>query len=476
MKDPVPHHELAAYTSKSNATKAQFHSVLFSCHSVASSVASKSLSPFSRLVHYQAMRRSNSTEMRQHTQSTFSFTMEDGGGCSCPPEVKVRQRHHTGDATSGSSFFSWSWFSLPGVRGSPRHAQSQGSDNEVEGNDIYPLITKTKNLDYEYTSQSSDSADSFDSVSFDLENQRPQTFPDKVKRPTRPLGKLRESIKEKSKPLDVNEYAACREMTKTQELWNAVSMVPPTVYCFVYMCTTAWWINADLLAKAEEDYVSDPQNFIAQVSGQTTENATWGNFRAAQFSPGCLHSDVLPALPPLTVLAVIAGTALHMPCSFLYHWKYSHTLDRIARLNHWSRRLDHAMIHLCSALYAYGSSGSLDFFLASALFNLHCMYRHFFLPHSRPRSNQLRVAIAIIAYSLPILRRGDVWIFVLFWAIVGFGLWLFSQYPIGGWSHCAFHLVIGCVPVLLLEVAKALPVAQPELMLAAQCSVLNQHS
>ncbi|KAL7556412.1 hypothetical protein ACA910_017394 [Epithemia clementina (nom. ined.)] len=53
-------------------------------------------------------------------------------------------------------------------------------------------------------------------------------------------------------------------------------------------------------------------------------------------------------------------------------------------------------------------------------------------------------------------------------------MWLFSQYLIGGWSHAAFHLVMGWTTPLFMSVAVNLPMAQPQLQFAAQCAVWAQ--
>lgn len=332
------------------------------------------------------------------------------------------------------------------------------------------------------SSSSSSLINLFDTIDLasDLESahqQKHQIQRSRPKRPAAALRLLRQSLQAKTKPLDVEKYAAGREMTKTQERCNAISMVPPTIYCIVYLLTGAW-INPDLLEKAKEDYASDPLNFQPQWPSYNHNNhgSPWNQMFLSPAAVGCLPWNFLPALPPWTILAVIVGTTVHMPFSFLYHWKYAHSLDRVSRLNHWSRRMDHSMIHFASAMFSYASSGSVDFFLACALFNLHGMYRHFCSSSPcRPRSNQLRILIAILTYSLPLLRRGDLDKFGLFWLVVATSMWLFSKYPIGGWSHSAFHLLIGFVPVIIMQVAQELPVAQPQLQFAAQCSVLNSH-
>lgn len=435
------------------------------------------------------MRRVNSQEIGERSlfDKAHSSRSEEAqhenimSGC----QVKANSNRAT-------TAFSWSWFSLPGVRELSSQASRKNAmtttvlpqpQDELE---MCPILSESLSYGFSTQISSSSSSSSSDSTDdyfepVDLEVQQTPTTKALAEKPKRPLGRLRETLRSKSKPLDVEEYAAGREMTKTQEHWNALSMVPPTIYCLVYLFTSAW-INSDLLEKAQEDYDADPLNFLPQIAEASKNNGSpWTQVMGVgnDFSPssvGCLPWNILPALPPLTILSVIVGTTAHMPFSFLYHWNYAHKLDRVARMNHWSRRLDQMMIHFASAAFSYATSGSFDFFVACALFNLHCMYRHAFLAHYRPRSNQLRIGIAILAYSLPILRRGDLDKFGLFWLIMGTSIWLFSKYPIGGWSHCAFHFLIGLVPVILMQVAKELPVSQPQIIFAAQCSVMSRHA
>ena len=289
------------------------------------------------------------------------------------------------------------------------------------------------------------------------------------------LRRFQESLRESfaMKPLDPEEYAQKRLMTAQQERMNALTMLPPSIYCILFVFLTSNWIRNDALENARRDYYADPKHFETTHS---TGFAGMLNEALADPDTGCLSPDfVFPAIPPLAVLAVFVGTLAHMPWSFVYHWYYAHRLHGQERINHWSRRMDQAMIHCSSAFYAYATSGSFHYFLACALFNLHCARRHF-LPILRPRSNQIRIGIAMVAYSLPILRRGDVERFCILWGFLGIGVWLFSKYPIGGWSHAAFHLILSVLPAIFFSVALELPVSQPQIQLAAQCSVLTQLS
>jgi hypothetical protein len=77
---------------------------------------------------------------------------------------------------------------------------------------------------------------------------------------------------------------------------------------------------------------------------------------------------------------------------------------------------------------------------------------------------------------LPIMRRGEFLLFGKLWTVLLTSGWLFGTYPIGGWSHCAFHFVIALLPSLLMNAACELPAAQDQMKLAAQCLVAGQQA
>jgi len=91
----------------------------------------------------------------------------------------------------------------------------------------------------------------------------------------------------------------------------------------------------------------------------------------------------------------------------------------------------------------------------------------------RPRHNQVRIGISILAYTIPILRRGDVLMFGKCWIIIFMSGWLFAKYPLKGWSHSAFHVVIALLPIFLMQVAVELPVSQEQISLAVHCAATN---
>lgn len=248
--------------------------------------------------------------------------------------------------------------------------------------------------------------------------------------------------------LDFEQYSSKRKMTATQEKWNALTMIPSPLYCLYYLLAGSW-VDTSLSTAAS---VTD-LDVIADAT--------------VCLPPSVWHN--LPALPPLPVVAVAAAIVVHAPFSFLYHWTYAVRPDN---LQHWSRRLDQSFIHIASALVSYGTSGSWDYFVANALFNADCVYRQF-RPTVRPRQNQIRITASILAYTLPILRRGDIHSFVQAWIVLALGGFLFSKYPIGGWSHSAFHMVMCVLPPLIMRVAATVPAAQAQMHLAAQCALAS---
>jgi hypothetical protein len=248
---------------------------------------------------------------------------------------------------------------------------------------------------------------------------------------------------------DLEQYMMKREMTVTQEKWNALTVLPNAAYCLYFVLSAQW------LSQWSVDSVVD-QSALAEgmVGGCYNTSSFW-------------HS--MPALPPLPVLAVAIGICLHAPWSFLYHWTYAHSMSATQRSKHWSRRMDQSMIHVASAFLSYASSGSLNFFFANVLYNMDCVRRQF-RPTVRPKRNQMRILFSIVAYTLPLVKRGEYSSFVHLWILFAISGWFFVQYPVGGWSHAVFHIVIAWVPPLLMRTATQLPASAPQLQLAALCA------
>jgi len=142
-------------------------------------------------------------------------------------------------------------------------------------------------------------------------------------------------------------------MTETQERGNALTMIPSPLYCIYYILAGKWLTNPAL--SFHENDTFDENNCI--------QNPWFPN----------LH-----AMPPLPVVFVALGIAIHAPFSFIYHWRFAHALTPgIARTDHWSRRLDQAMIHVASAFISYATSDSWYYFMANMLYNADCFRRQF---------------------------------------------------------------------------------------------------
>jgi hypothetical protein len=162
-----------------------------------------------------------------------------------------------------------------------------------------------------------------------------------------PLIPEEENVGETKKPVehDVHVYMARREMTERQERWNALTMIPSPLYCIYYLLACKW------LTFSQENYENVPED-------------------------ECGHSPIYYA--PLPVIFVTLAILAHAPFSFLYHYKYASALPvGLARTDHWSRRLDQAMIHAASALISYSTSGNWYYFIANFLYNADCMRRQF---------------------------------------------------------------------------------------------------
>jgi hypothetical protein len=89
-----------------------------------------------------------------------------------------------------------------------------------------------------------------------------------------------------------------------------------------------------------------------------------------------------------------------------------------------------------------------------------------------PVKTQLRILLSLLLYTFPFLQRDDVDTFFLSWVVISSALWLFFTYPIGGWSHATFHLVIALHVPILLEAAGELSASQQQISKAAQCAAL----
>lgn len=249
---------------------------------------------------------------------------------------------------------------------------------------------------------------------------------------------------------EVGKYMAAREMTPFQERMNALTILPSTYFCIMFFLSGSW--------------LSDANRDIQDGTFDDSQCISWSMF------------PNLNALPPLPPLAAAIGIICHAPFSMIYHWKYAHRLPAgLARTTHWSRRMDQAMIHFCSAFMSYSTTGRFDYFFLNALFNMDCMYRQF-LKQVKPKRNQRRIALSIFINTLPILMKGDVSCYSKLATLYMLGGWLFGKYPIGGWSHSAFHIVMAFVPPIVFSYALKLPASQNQLDVAAHCTNLAKNT
>ena len=278
-------------------------------------------------------------------------------------------------------------------------------------------------------------------------------------------------------PADLSpHYYDKRTMTPFQEKINALTILPSAVLS-IYYISSGKWLLQESIQRAEDFLLNFNQESRMHLSQ---------HFK-------CWKNPLLPHLhhmPPLTIWAIVLGILLHAPCSFLYHWKYAAAPhlnhNPVARIQHWSRRLDHSAIHMCSIFWSYATSaGHLPFFALNLVYNIDSI-RYHWQPEIRPRRNQLRILGSMLLYTSPLLWRTDeedgggsrqplrFQLFGKIWVIFCVALWLFAAYPLRGWSHAAFHMVMVAVPPLLWEMVAHDEVYGDWSMAAAHCAVLRR--
>jgi len=286
------------------------------------------------------------------------------------------------------------------------------------------------------------------------------------------------------KDVDVESYMKSREMTPFQERMNAITMLPIVVYIAWFLMSGYWILGQQqILEEARAVVVSDQwKHEFASGGGFPLLDTTSGGDACFDWSSNSSWWPVLvdwlstwlPSMPPIPVLAVCAGWLLHTPWSVLYHWRYAHSLPPgTARTNHWSRRMDQSMQHVACAFCCLGTSGHWDFFLVNAAYTIDCFHRQF-KQRVRPRRNKIRLLVSCLTWMIPILRRGDWKHFIPLVMLVVVGGWLFTTYPVGRWSHSAFHLIVCLALPLIISVSISLPSVQDSLRVAAQCVALTE--
>jgi hypothetical protein len=278
--------------------------------------------------------------------------------------------------------------------------------------------------------------------------------------------------------LETIKYMAKREMSVQQERWNAITILPNAMYC-LYFLLAAKWMPLVYQHDMHNDEAPDEEYNVIEFHVDTT-HPVMSNGALVHDNDnnlGCLAPDHVLArllhwyvLPPLPILAVAMGICFHAPFSFLYHWQYA--TQRVPTA-HWSRRMDQAMIHVCSALVSYATSGDVRYFLANVIYNSECIIRQF-AKRVQPKRNQRRIIFSMILYLMPLLRRQQFQKFMELGIVLGVSGWLFVAYPIGGWSHATFHLVVSLVPPLLMATTLDLPDSIAHVQRAVQCQHIHQ--
>ena len=246
-------------------------------------------------------------------------------------------------------------------------------------------------------------------------------------------------------------------MTPFQEKLNALTVLPSPIYCLYFIMSGEWITTKSL---SDNDYGF---NLLLNNENGSTSDSCWNLW----------IFPYLAAMPPLPVLFVAVGVVLHFPFSFIYHWKYAIALPSgFPRISHWSRRLDHCFIHVISACFSLSSGGSWTYFCFCVLFNGNSAILHF-KKKVYPHRNQIRLAIALTLFVIPLILRGKIETFIQVLSLLAFAGWLFISYPVGGWSHALFHVVVAFIPPILIRSACELNSSEIYIEVAARCSQLS---
>lgn len=244
-------------------------------------------------------------------------------------------------------------------------------------------------------------------------------------------------------------------MNTKQEVMNALTMLPPVIYCLFYLFTSAWIVPSDI-ETVKKSFVN-------------------GNKEVVDCYP--LGSGVFPKLyswPPENLISICIGSLLCSACSFNYHLMCAFVLPPgISRIYHWSRRLDQSMIHVMSIFWCYASTCNRLYILISIAFNMDSIYR-ICQKKFWPKRIISRIAIAFIIHSLPIILNETLKFNILYLLIHCTCLWLFHNYPFGKWSHTIFHLFVTTVPAMIMEASMKSERNKEPIEIAAICMLLNR--
>uniref|UniRef100_A0A7S2S8Y9 Uncharacterized protein n=1 Tax=Eucampia antarctica TaxID=49252 RepID=A0A7S2S8Y9_9STRA len=245
-------------------------------------------------------------------------------------------------------------------------------------------------------------------------------------------------------------HASKRFMTRSQEIWNAITVLPGVIYCIYFVFNGLW-----------QDINSTNEIGLRDVESYRDQCINWPLF------------PKLYACPPWTVIAVAVGVIVHAPFSFLYHIYCAFLLPPgPLRMCHWTRKFDQCFIHILAIFWSYGSSGSRSYLLASTVFNFDCIFRLFWSP-IQPRRTLIRMLVAILVSCLPLFLREELLLFCMLLLIYATGGWLFATYPFGGWSHSAFHIVFTLAIPIFIQTSATLQSCQEQVAIAAHCKILQ---
>lgn len=258
------------------------------------------------------------------------------------------------------------------------------------------------------------------------------------------------------------ERARARHMTSVQEFWNGITMLLPMLICLDYVLSGKWVTDADIRVTEE-----------AMDSTFLLHN---NNKADLADDVGCIQSNMFPklyAVPPIATLCIVIGFFVHSPFALYYHFACAFQLPPgLIRFDHWSRRMDQAMIHVLGMFWSYGLSGNLKYSLALIAFNVDSIY-HLWQKDIRPKNSFYRQVILIASWLLPLLMRGEWSDFFLVTIIYAIGGWIFAVYPFGGWSHTIMHFVLILSNPIFLASSAKLSSSKESITLAATCALLR---
>ena len=333
---------------------------------------------------------------------------------------------------------------------------TNASSHEIEMLKESDNTASTKHLLARTSTSLSTSTITTTASSISLESCAP---PQKILNESQSIREYERQQKTKEAEEELTKRAQKRQMTSNQELWNSITMLPPPLYC-LFVCFSGIWLTQ-----------SDIDN-VSLSSSISSSSFTDHDFDDSS----CIQSSWLPnfhAIPPMTVIAMLLAVVGHSPCSMYYHLLCAYKLPPgPERMDHWTRRLDQAMIHYMSSMFSYATSAKLNYFLITMVFNIDCMYRLFQKGMFRPKQTLYRMIGAFLMPMLPLVLRGEFGTVLLLIAIYSVSCWIFATYPFGGWSHGFFHLVIFLSNPIWMRAALKLDVVRDTVDYAAQCAFL----